>query len=193
MAADIPVARSRSESVDERNEKRAEDVEDAQNAAPSAGAAVPGAVTIADNGAIREAPESTRPPLDEKTGEWIGRTLERLSHSEFRSKFSLSARDLDYTLEKGPQIIDRHAHELLRKRVGDAFPAKDGKQTPWRGHPVFTAQHATATCCRGCIEKWHHVPKGRELTDAEIDRFSALVMAWVAREVLRAEEKRRNR
>ena len=26
----------------------------------------------------------------------------------------------------------------------------DGK-TPMRGHPVFIAQHATATCCRGCL------------------------------------------
>ncbi len=29
-----------------------------------------------------------------------------------------------------------------------AEPRNDGKQTPFRGHPVFTAQHATATCCR---------------------------------------------
>lgn len=128
-------------------------------------------------------------PLDEETSEWIGRTLERLSLSTFRSKFTLSSKDLHYTVEKGPETINRHAHELLRKRIGDAYPLKDGKQTPWRGHPVFTAQHATATCCRGCIEKWHHLPKGRELTDEEIDRLAALVMAWIARDVMREEEK----
>jgi hypothetical protein len=76
---------------------------------------------------------------------------------------------------------------MLRKRVGDAHPLKDGKQTPWRGHPVFTAQHATATCCRGCMEKWHGIPKGRELTDDEVDRFASLVMAWIARDVMRDE------
>ena len=61
----------------------------------------------------------------------------------------------------------------------------DGRQTPWRGHPVFTAQHATATCCRGCIAKWHHLPQGRELTDAEIDRLADLVMAWIERDLIR--------
>jgi hypothetical protein len=33
-----------------------------------------------------------------------------------------------------------------------------------RGHPVFIAQHATATCCRGCLAKWHDIPAGRALT-----------------------------
>lgn len=126
--------------------------------------------------------------VSEEQAEWIGRTLERLSHSDFRSKFHLNSKDLSYTLEKGPETISRHAHEMLRKRVGDAFPLKDGKQTPWRGHPVFTAQHATATCCRGCMEKWHGIPKGRELTDEEVDRLANLVMAWVARDVMHSNQ-----
>lgn len=110
---------------------------------------------------------------------WITETMERLSHSKFRSKFVLSDKDRAYARDKGRSTIDRHACELLRSRVGAAYPAKDGKQTPWRGHPVFTAQHATATCCRGCIEKWHHIPRGRELTDTEIRRLADLVMAWI--------------
>lgn len=126
--------------------------------------------------------------VSEEQAEWIGRTLERILHSDFRSKFHLNSKDLSYTLEKGPETISRHAHEMLRKRVGDAFPLKDGKQTPWRGHPVFTAQHATATCCRGCMEKWHGIPKGRELTDEEVDRLANLVMAWVARDVMRSNQ-----
>ena len=126
--------------------------------------------------------------VSEEQAEWIGRTLERISHSDFRSKFHLNSKDLSYTLEKGPETISRHAHEMLRKRVGDAFPLKDGKQTPWRGHPVFTAQHATATCCRGCMEKWHGISKGRELTDEEVDRLANLVMAWVARDVMHSNQ-----
>ena len=51
-------------------------------------------------------------------------------------------------------------------------------------HPVFTAQHATATCCRGCIEKWHHLPKGRELAEAEVNRLADLVMAWIERDLI---------
>lgn len=126
--------------------------------------------------------------FSEEEAEWIGRTLERLSHSAFRSKFTLSSKDLDYTLEKGPETINRHAHEMLRNRVCAAQPLKDGKQTPWRGHPVFTAQHATATCCRGCIQKWHGIPKGRELTDDEVNRLADLVMAWIARDVMQQDQ-----
>ncbi len=122
-------------------------------------------------------------PLDEQTAEWISETLNRLSHSHFRSSFHLSRHDLEYALEKGPETIAFHARDFLRRRLGSVHPLKDGRQTPWRGHPVFTAQHATATCCRGCMNRWHHIPLGRPLSDEEINRFSALIMAWIAREV----------
>lgn len=121
--------------------------------------------------------------MDERI--WIEKTMERLSYSTFRSKFVLSDKDRAYARSKGKTTIDRHACELLRSRVGAANPVKDGKQTPWRGHPVFTAQHATATCCRGCIEEWHHIPRGRELTDEEIRRLADLIMAWIERDLIR--------
>lgn len=119
--------------------------------------------------------------MDERA--WIAETMERLSHSKFRSKFVLSDKDRAYARAKGKETVDRHAHELLRSRVGAAHPVKDGKQTPWKGHPVFTAQHATATCCRGCIEKWHHIAQGRELTDEQIQWLADLVMAWIERDL----------
>ena len=115
---------------------------------------------------------------------WVQDTLARLGHSRFRASFSLSAKDRAYARAKGRDTIDRHAHEMLAKRVGPAHPLKDGKQTPYRGHPVFTAQHATATCCRGCIERWHHIPRGQALTDAEVDALARLVMAWIERDLV---------
>lgn len=122
--------------------------------------------------------------MDDDERRWIDDTLARLSHSTFRAKFELTAKDRAYARAKGKATIDRHTREMLRARVGDAEPRNDGRQTPWRGHPVFTAQHATATCCRGCIEKWHHIPKGRELTDAEVNRLADLVMAWIERDLV---------
>ena len=115
---------------------------------------------------------------------WTQDTLARLGHSRFRAGFSLSAKDRAYARAQGRDTIDRHAHEMLAKRVGPAHPLKDGKQTPYRGHPVFTAQHATATCCRGCIERWHRIPRGRALTDAEVDALAKLVMAWIERDLV---------
>ena len=84
--------------------------------------------------------------------------LDRLAKSKFRSRFKLRAKELEYIKDKGLDTIHSHACDFIRDRVAPAEPANDGKQTPMRGHPVFIAQHATATCCRGCIEKWHKFP-----------------------------------
>lgn len=116
---------------------------------------------------------------------WANDTLRRLDTSKFRAGFTLSEKDRAYALGRGETTIREHARDLLRTRVGAAWPARDGKQTPFRGHPVFTAQHATATCCRGCIEKWHHIPKGRPLTDDELDDLTELVVRWIRRDIVR--------
>lgn len=113
---------------------------------------------------------------------WIACTFTRLSRSRFRSGFELSEKDRRYARLKGRDVIAAHARDLLSRRVAPTDPPHDGRQTPWRGHPVFTAQHATATCCRGCIEKWHGIPRGRTLTEEELDRLCALVMAWIDRD-----------
>ena len=63
--------------------------------------------------------------------------------------------------------------------VAPQSPKNDGKQTPMRGHLVFIAQHATATCCRGCIQKWHGIKKGRVLNVQEIELVVGLVMGWI--------------
>ena len=79
--------------------------------------------------------------------------------------------------------IYSHACDYIRDRVAPANPENDGKQTPLRGHPVFIAQHATATCCRGCIEKWHKFPKGRELTKFEQEYLVSIIMEWIKRQI----------
>jgi hypothetical protein len=67
--------------------------------------------------------------------------------------------------------------------VAPAAPRNDGKQTPYRGHPVFVAQHATATCCRTCLERWHALPKGRELTAAQQGYVVDVICRWIDREL----------
>lgn len=46
----------------------------------------------------------------------------------------------------------------------EARLSRIGRQTPYRGHPVFVAQHAAATCCRTCLERWHAIPAGHTWT-----------------------------
>ena len=86
--------------------------------------------------------------------EWYKQLFSRLNNSKFRSSFHLKQKDIDYINEKGMETIREHAREFIFKREAPEFIPNDGKQTPTKGHPVFVAQHATATCCRECIRKW---------------------------------------
>lgn len=109
--------------------------------------------------------------------------LDKLAKSKFRSRFKLRAKELEYIKDKGLDKIRSHACDFIRDRVAPAEPINDGKQTPMRGHPVFIAQHATATCCRGCIEKWHQFPQHRELTLSEQKYLVSVIMEWINRQI----------
>lgn len=105
--------------------------------------------------------------------------LEKLSYSKFRSSFKLSKKLRDYTLEKGMDTIKKHAYDLIKKNLFSKYIPNDGRQTPMKGHPVFIAQHATATCCRKCLYKWYKIPENRELTNNEIDYIVSIILKWI--------------
>ena len=112
----------------------------------------------------------------------IDEALDKLSTSKFRSSFHLKEKDKAYIKEKGPDTIRSHAKDFITARLAPAVIANDGKQTPMKGHPVFIAQHATACCCRGCLEKWYKVPQGRALSEVQQEKIVNLLMAWIAEE-----------
>ena len=115
----------------------------------------------------------------------IDEILSRLDRSKFRSSFSLSAKDRAYVRDKGMARIRSHAEDFVTGRLAPAEPANDGRQTPMSGHPVFKAMHACACCCRGCLETWHRIPRGRALTAEEQHRIVDLLMAWIEQEMQR--------
>ncbi|MDO9151292.1 MAG: DUF4186 domain-containing protein [Methylotenera sp.] len=102
-----------------------------------------------------------------------------LAQSTFRSGFQLRDKDLVYLQQKGLSTVLDHAEDFIGKRLAPAIISNDGKQTPMRGHPVFVAQHATACCCRGCLQKWHQIPQGRELTLAEQAYIVVVLEKWL--------------
>jgi Domain of unknown function (DUF4186) len=103
----------------------------------------------------------------------------RLAASAFRRKFKLQGRELAYLQTWGLPHVMKQAADLIRQRLAPAEPKNDGRQTPWRNHPVFVAQHATATCCRGCLEKTHGIRKGHELDEAELAHVLAALERWL--------------
>ena len=113
----------------------------------------------------------------------IEEVLNNLAKSKFRSSFHLKEKDILYVKDKGLEKINNHAKDIIKKRLAPKTIDNDGKQTPMRGHPVFIAQHATATCCRGCLYKWHHIPKDKELEEKEINYIISLIMSWIIDEI----------
>ena len=104
--------------------------------------------------------------------------LTKLKRSKFRHSFHLTDKDKLYLKTHNINKIREHAHHFLSQRIKHK-PQNDGKQTPWKGHPVFTAQHATATCCRGCIQKWYKIPSKKPLDDRELEFLREIIIAWI--------------
>lgn len=115
----------------------------------------------------------------------INTVLENLSKSTFRNKFHLKEKEINYIKEKGIDKIQEHTKDFINKRLAQAVIQNDGKQTPMRGHPVFIAQHATGCCCRGCLYKWHKIPKGVEISEEQKNYICEVIMTWIQREIKR--------
>ena len=102
-----------------------------------------------------------------------------LKGSAFRRRFRLGPVERAYLAKKGLTMVLDHARDFIRDRLAPAEPRNDGKQTPMRGHPVFIAQHATGTCCRSCLAKWHGIAEGHELTADEQAHAVAAIRRWL--------------
>lgn len=114
----------------------------------------------------------------------INKLLDNLSKTKFRGSFHLNKNMYDYVKEKGINKIRDDAYDIINKRLAPSYIANDGKQTPMRQvHPVFIAQHATGTCCRGCLMRIHHISKGKELNTNEIHYIVNVIMVWIIREI----------
>ncbi len=113
----------------------------------------------------------------------IDKLLESLSKTKFRGSFHLDEKMKRYVIEKGMNKIVEHAYDFVRTRLAPANILNDGWQTPYRGHPVFIAQHATGTCCRGCLMKIHKIEKNKKLSNNEIDYVVNVITSWIRSEV----------
>jgi Domain of unknown function (DUF4186) len=114
-------------------------------------------------------------PLDDR--------IDRIHAQPFRAKFRLRGRDRATAILRGPSAMRTHARQLVDDRLAPAEPRNDGRQTPYRGHPVFVAQHATGTCCRSCLDRNHAIAKGHALDEAERHYVVDVICRWIEREL----------
>jgi len=107
--------------------------------------------------------------------------LVQLNRSKFRRSFCLNFIDKKNVRGAGMDRIRQDAYFFVNKRLKN--PSEDTRITPYRGHPVFTAQHATATCCRKCLWKWHRIPEFKVLDEEDISRVVGIIMSWIRNEM----------
>ncbi len=113
----------------------------------------------------------------------LDQRLDTIGRHPFRARFHLEGRERDVARVSGAGTMRWHARDLIAHRLAPSAARRNGSHTPYRGHPVFVAQHATATCCRTCIQRWHGIPTGHELTPDEKAYVLALICRWIEREL----------
>jgi hypothetical protein len=107
----------------------------------------------------------------------------QLRKSEFRRSFHMTPAERRMVEEKGFMAMRDFVYDVIDRRLNTPFSEDDGHQTPKMGHPVFVAQHATATCCRKCLFKWHRIPRHRELTEDEKTFLAGLLLRWIKKDL----------
>ena len=126
--------------------------------------------------------------LDRRDLSDVENTIASLEREFIRHHFwhkPLDGKAVSHAMNKGLDRLRDAAEHRLRKYVGPPRSKlfRDGMQTPKNGNAIYYAQHATATCCRKCIEAWHGIDRERPLTDAEIGYMTGLVMHYVGKKL----------
>jgi Domain of unknown function (DUF4186) len=113
-------------------------------------------------------------------------TFDALKKELFRHhmwEVEISQKAVNHARRKGKSGMGDAVEKRIRQSVGPAEPAYDGRQTPGadsdKANAIHYAQHATACCCRKCMEYWHNIPLGQELAEVEIAYFTDLVMLYI--------------
>jgi len=114
-------------------------------------------------------------------------TLESLKYELIRHHFwhiPISVYAENYARRKGRLQLKGAARKQIEHAVGQIAHPREGQQTARETNPhanaVHYAQHATASCCRRCVEEWHGIPRDRELTTEEISYLTELAMLYIA-------------
>ena len=108
--------------------------------------------------------------FSELAHEWIRHVF---FHAPFDAKSKEQAREL------GLDGLKASIRPLLEKKIGSKKIFRDGTQTKKEGSAIHYAQHATATCCRKCLEYWHGIERHRDMTKEELDYCEGLVTAYL--------------
>ncbi|MBL1214680.1 MAG: DUF4186 family protein [Ignavibacteriae bacterium] len=108
--------------------------------------------------------------------------LESLNKELIRKIFTtikIEKNMIEKAQNEGREKLRAEARKELKKRIGKYNDFIDGRQTPKdAGNIINLAQHATATCCRQCLEAWFNIPMEQQLTELQLEFCTDLVMLY---------------
>lgn len=128
------------------------------------------------------------PRLDRHDLRDVNYTIEALQHEYVRHRYwdtKINLWAVNYALRKGLSGLRVATERRLWKSVGPLRKDNymDGRQTPKEGNIINYAQHATATCCRPCIEAWHMIDRNGSIIDADHAFMTELIMEYIRRKM----------
>ncbi|MDQ3132291.1 MAG: DUF4186 domain-containing protein [Acidobacteriota bacterium] len=112
----------------------------------------------------------------------VEETIEYLKHEYVRHIYWCSDFDQwadNFARRRGRIELLKRAEHRIRAYMSKPAHLYGKLGTSWFGNPIHYAQHATATCCRECIEKWHGVPAGDELNEEQMVYFTKLIVRYL--------------
>jgi hypothetical protein len=112
----------------------------------------------------------------------VEHTFDQLRHELIRHHFwhvEFDTKALNHARRKGRVQLHLAARQRVLTSVSRCDNPREGRQTPFKENTLYYAQHATASCCRPCIQYWHDIPANRDLTEQEIDYLTNLVIRYV--------------
>jgi Domain of unknown function (DUF4186) len=88
-------------------------------------------------------------------------------------------------LKQGPEVLRQRTARAIRGALSKPHSQNpwDGRQTPRDGtdgaRVQHYAQHASATCCRVCLDYWHGIPAEAVLTDEQMEYCIAITWLFI--------------
>ena len=110
--------------------------------------------------------------------------ISSLNHELIRKKFwkeSFDEKALDKIKNKTILELNDEVKKILKKALTEPSTKhfRDGTQTKKEGNVIFYAQHATATCCRKCLEEWYNIDRNKKLNLSDLNYLIEVVMIYL--------------
>ena len=127
--------------------------------------------------------------IDKKDLDDIDYLFKKLRHEAIRKYYwddiDIKEKDLADAKKKGLLLLKKEIRMRIKKALGPPSDKifQDGRQTPLVGNIIYYAQHATATCCRKCVEEWYNIDRKKSLKTKDMEYLGELILRYIKKRV----------